>query len=111
MPDGATLDSQGRLWSALWDGFAVVRLGPDGSIAERIELPTGKVSSLTFGGDGLRDMYITTAGGQTALEGDTAAGALFRIRMDVPGVPEFLSRIQIPVHANRDRLQGVERAG
>ena len=42
MPDGATLDAQGRLWSALWDGFAVVCLRQDGSIAERIELPTGK---------------------------------------------------------------------
>ncbi len=42
MPDGATLDAQGRLWSALWDGFAVVRLREDGSVAERIELPTAK---------------------------------------------------------------------
>ncbi len=33
LPDGATLDSQGRLWSALWDGASVVRLDRDGSIA------------------------------------------------------------------------------
>lgn len=95
MPDGATLDAQGRLWSALWDGFAVVRLGEDGSIAERIELPTGKVSSVTFGGDNLKDMYITTAGGHAPSEGDAAAGALFRVRMDVGGVPEFFSRIEL----------------
>lgn len=107
MPDGATLDAQGRLWSALWDGFAVVRLGEDGSVAERIELPTGKVSSVTFGGDDLKDMYITTAGGQAPSEGDTAAGALFRVRMEVAGVPEFFSRIEVPVQNRKDLLQGV----
>lgn len=96
LPDGATLDSQGRLWSALWDGFAVVRLRDDGSVAERIVLPTGKVSSVTLGGDDLRDMYITTAGGNIAREDDTAAGALFRVRADIAGVPEFLSRIEVP---------------
>jgi len=98
-PDGATLDSQGRLWSAVWDGFGVVRLREDGSVAERIALPTGKVSSVTFGGDDLSDMYITTASGNMPRQGDTAAGALFRVRMDIPGVPEFFSRIQIPVNA------------
>jgi D-xylonolactonase len=111
MPDGATLDSQGRLWSALWDGFAVARLAPDGSVAERIELPTGKVSSVTFGGDDLRDMYITTAGGQAAPPSDSAAGALFRVRLDVPGVPEFFSRIEVPAQAARESLEGVKRAG
>lgn len=102
MPDGATLDSEGRLWSALWDGFAVVRLAEDGSIAERIELPTGKVSSVTFGGDGLKELYITTAGGNAAAETDPAAGALFRVRMDVAGVPEFFSRIEVPVKQRND---------
>jgi D-xylonolactonase len=99
MPDGATLDSQGRLWSALWDGSAVVRLRNDGLVAERIELPTGKVSSVSFGGEDMQDMYVTTAGGNTPGDGDTAAGALFRVRMDVAGVPEFFSRIKIPAYA------------
>jgi sugar lactone lactonase YvrE len=107
MPDGATLDAQGRLWSALWDGFAVVRLRDNGSVADRIELPTGKVSSVTFGGDGLQDMYITTAGGHAPQQGDDAAGALFRVRMDVAGVPEFFSRIQLPAQRRKDSPQGV----
>jgi sugar lactone lactonase YvrE len=102
MPDGATLDSRGRLWSALWDGASVVRLREDGSVAERIALPTGKVSSVTFGGDDYRDLYITTAGGNAPQPGDTMAGGLFRVRMDVAGMPEFLSRIEVPVHAAGD---------
>ena len=102
MPDGATLDSQGRLWTALWDGFAVVRLREDGSVAERIQLPTGKVSSVTFGGSDLKDLYITTARGQAWTVGDAAAGALFRVKMDVPGVPEFFSHVGVPLQNRRD---------
>jgi D-xylonolactonase len=96
LPDGATLDSRGRLWSALWNGFAVVRLQEDGAIAERITLPTGQVSSVTFGGQDLKDMYITTAGGNNPAEGDATAGALFRVRTEIAGVPEFFSRIEFP---------------
>jgi D-xylonolactonase len=42
MPDGATVDKEGRLWSALWDGGAVVRLGADGHIEERLPIPARK---------------------------------------------------------------------
>jgi D-xylono/L-arabinono-1,4-lactonase len=100
MPDGATLDSKGRLWSALWNGAAIVRLHDDGSVAERISLPTQKVSSLTFAGDDFTDIYVTTAGGNSPQEGDTAAGALFRVNADIPGLPEFFSRIAVPTSAS-----------
>ena len=33
LPDGATLDAEGRLWCALWDGASIVRLSTDGKIA------------------------------------------------------------------------------
>ena len=95
MPDGATLDSAGRLWSALWDGASIVRLEGDGSVAERISLPTTKVSSLTFAGDDYTDIYITTAGGNSPPPGDTAAGALFRVKAEIPGLPEFFSRVNL----------------
>jgi len=96
LPDGATLDAEGRLWCALWDGACIVRLHADGSIAERIELPTRKVSSLTFGGDDYTDIYITTAGGNTKESGDPLAGALFRIKAQSPGISEYVSRIKAP---------------
>jgi D-xylonolactonase len=99
LPDGATLDSQGRLWCALWDGASIARLSADGKIAERINLPTPQVSSLTFGGDDNSDIYITTAGGSTSGGHDPVAGALFRIRAQVPGVPEFFSHIEVPAIA------------
>jgi D-xylonolactonase len=93
MPDGATVDKEGRLWSALWDGGAVVRLGADGHIEERLPIPARKASSVTFGGSDYTDMYITTAGGNLKQADGRFAGALFRSKRIVAGVPEYCSRI------------------
>jgi D-xylonolactonase len=95
-PDGAALDSAGCLWSAIWNGSCLVRLSADGRIDRKIAIPARKTSSLTFGGEGYSDIYITTAGGNTKEEDGRLAGALFRIRAQPPGLPEFFSRIQDP---------------
>jgi D-xylonolactonase len=92
-PDGATLDGEGRLWSALWDGASIVRMHADGTIERRITLPVRKVSSLTFGGADYSDLYITTAGGDTRDKDGALAGALFRLRGESRGVPGFFSRV------------------
>jgi D-xylonolactonase len=95
-PDGAALDSAGCLWSAIWNGSCLVRLSADGRIDRKIAIPARKTSSLTFGGEGYSDIYITTAGGNTKEEDGRLAGVLFRIRAQPPGLPEFFSRIQDP---------------
>jgi D-xylonolactonase len=92
-PDGMTVDAEGFVWSAIWDGSCLVRLAPDGSEDRRTMFPAKKVSSVIFGGEDYRDLYITTAGGQNKEAEGHGAGALFRVRSDVPGVPEFLSRV------------------
>ncbi len=95
-PDGATLDAGGRLWSALWDGAGIVRLSPEGLIDRRIPLPARKTSSLAFGGEDYSDIYIATAGGNTKGEDGALAGALFRLKGQGRGVPEFFSRVRVP---------------
>jgi D-xylonolactonase len=94
LPDGMTVDAEGDVWSARWDGGQLVRLAADGSVAQRIDFPARKVSSVVFGGPSYEDMYVTTAGGgEKATEG-AGAGALFRLRLPgVRGRPEFFSRI------------------
>ena len=96
LPDGLTLDAEGRVWTALWDGSSVARLLPTGEVDRRISLPTRKVSSLTFGGPELQDMYITTAGGHTKEEDGDSAGGLFCAKEQVCGISEFFSHIRIP---------------
>jgi D-xylonolactonase len=95
-PDGMTVDAEGCVWSARWDGGCVVRYDPEGAEMARIRLPTRKVSSVTFGGDEYTEMYITTAGGRDRAANGEKAGALFRVATDVKGVPEFVSRVRTP---------------
>ena len=96
LPDGATIDAEGHLWSALWEGSCIVRLDVNGGMETRIPVPARKVTSLTFGGPDLRDIYITTAGGDNRKQDGPLAGSLFRVRSEIPGCPEFFSRIAVP---------------
>jgi sugar lactone lactonase YvrE len=60
--DGMTIDSEGMLWIAHCNGHCIRRWNPaNGEILETFELPVPKVTSLTFGGQNLDTLYITTA--------------------------------------------------
>ena len=103
MPDGLTVDEEGYVWSARWDGGCLVRYSPDGEEVARIHFPARKVSSVTFGGENYEQAYVTTALGEPLAAGESVAdrreeegagaGALFRVELGVSGVPEFRSRI------------------
>lgn len=94
VPDGMTVDAEGYVWSARWDGYRLTRYAPDGSEERRVLFPAKKVSSVTFGGPDYMDMYVTTAGGNNKAENGPGAGALFRLRLGIQGLPEFPSRIR-----------------
>jgi D-xylonolactonase len=93
MPDGMTVDAEGYVWSARWDGGCLVRYAPDGTEERRIAFPARKVSSVTFGGPEYTDIYVTTAGGDNKAAEGWGAGALFRLNLGIRGLPEFRSRI------------------
>ncbi|MDX3854450.1 SMP-30/gluconolactonase/LRE family protein [Streptomyces sp. AK02-01A] len=61
VPDGLTVDADGCVWAALWDGGQIRRYTPDGALDRTVELPVRRPTSCAFGGPGLRDLYITTA--------------------------------------------------
>jgi len=94
-PDGMTVDSEGYIWSARWDGGCLVRYAPDGTEDLRIDFPAKKVSSVIFGGEDYTDIYVTTAGGNNKEVEGPGAGALFRLNLGIRGMPEFLSRIGV----------------
>ncbi len=61
-PDGMTIDREGMLWIAHWDGWQVTRWDPGaGTQLLSLSLPVARVTSCTFGGADFQDLYITTA--------------------------------------------------
>ncbi|HBD85458.1 MAG TPA: gluconolaconase [Dehalococcoidia bacterium] len=93
IPDGMTVDAEGYVWGARWDGSSLYRYNPDGEQVVQIQFPAKKVSSVIFGGVDLTDMYVTTAGGGNKAEEGPGAGGLFRVNVGIQGKPEFLSRV------------------
>lgn len=93
LPDGMTVDAEGYLWSACWDGWSLLRIAPDGSVVRRIRFPAKQVSSVIFGGEDYSEAYVTTAGGEDKIANGPGAGALYRLCLGVRGLPEFPSRV------------------
>ena len=85
-PDGMTVDSEGCLWIAFWDGWCIRRFSPEGERLETVRMPVSKPTSCAFGAPGLDRLYVTSASiglDAEALEMQPNAGGLF---MFTPGV-------------------------
>lgn len=93
LPDGMTVDAEGCIWVALYFGGAVHRYHPDGTLVGIVTLPVSRVTSCTFGGPDLADLYITTADHRLHPDGrshEPQAGFLFRCRPGVCGLPSHM---------------------
>ncbi|MFA9478182.1 SMP-30/gluconolactonase/LRE family protein [Phycisphaerales bacterium AB-hyl4] len=96
LPDGMIVDEYGDIWSAHFGGHGIYRYNTaTGQLKQKIELPARNVTSLTFAGDDLQDVYVTTALGSDKAEAGEHAGALLHFRAPVPGRHEFFSRIGV----------------
>lgn len=60
-PGGLAVDAEGGVWVTIWDGWRINRYRPDGGIDRSIDLPVPRPTSLSFGGEDLKTLYITTA--------------------------------------------------
>lgn len=89
-PDGIAIDAQGLLWVASARGGCVARMTPDGEIDRIVDVPAQTVTSLCFGGDEGRDLYVVTADNTEAPD---RGGTIFRIPVDVAGAPVHPARI------------------
>ena len=91
VPDGLTVDAEGYIWSAKWDGWKVVRYAPDGSVDLEVHLSVQRPTSCTFGGSDLKQLFITSASTgltETELQDQPLAGSVFVVDTDIPGISE-----------------------
>ena len=91
VPDGLTVDSQGFVWVAFYDGWKIVRYKPDGEVDMLIEMPVARPTCPAFGGEDLDELYITTAIdglSPVELEKQPMAGDLFMLKAGIKGLPE-----------------------
>ena len=89
-----TVDADGNIWSARWDGHGIYKYNPMGKLIGKVEFPVRKVSSVTFGGPDYAVAYATTAGGgERGSNEGFLAGSLFRVDLRSRGRAPFRSRI------------------
>jgi sugar lactone lactonase YvrE len=90
IPDGATVDAEGHVWSAICEGAKLVRFRPDGGIERMVEMPLKLPGSVMFGGANLDKLYVPTLSpaflGRPA---DPLDGSTFVIEgLGIRGLPE-----------------------
>lgn len=92
VPDGLAVAADGSVWVALARGGAVLALEPDGTERTRLPVPLPMVTSVCFGGDDLRDLYVVTGSRGGPSE---RCGTVYRTRVDVPGLLRPLARVTL----------------
>lgn len=89
-PDGAAVDEEGAYWSCGVSAGVINRLGPDGTLLEKIPLPVPTPTMCCFGGADLKTLFITSLRVGVALDvldRYPLTGTLLAMRTDVVGVP------------------------
>ncbi|XP_011208874.2 regucalcin isoform X3 [Bactrocera dorsalis] len=62
MPDGMTIDTEGNIYVATFNGHTVYKINPSTQeVLLAIKLPTKQITSVAFGGPNLDILYVTTA--------------------------------------------------
>lgn len=88
--DGLTVDSEGGVWCAIWDGWCVRRYSPNGDLDRTIDMPVPRPTSVCFGGPDMKTLFITSA--RTRLPASTLSesplsGGLFAFKPGEHGLP------------------------
>jgi L-arabinonolactonase len=93
-PDGSIVDADGCLWNAAWGAGTVRRYRPDGALDLEVSVPAKNPTCPVFGGDGLTELYITTARQDMSdeeLARTPEAGGVYRAAIaGVAGLPDAL---------------------
>ncbi|GBP54105.1 Regucalcin [Eumeta japonica] len=89
VPDGMTIDTDGNLWVAVFDGSSLLKVDPrTEKLLQKIPIPALQVTSATFGGPNLDILFVTTASINIKGVQEPPCGATFMITgLGVKGHP------------------------
>lgn len=88
VPDGLTVDADGCVWVALWDGGAIRRYTPEGRLDRTVALPVSRPTACVLGGADLSDLYVTTARTGTDPAAEPLAGSVLVLPGAGRGLPQ-----------------------
>jgi len=91
--DGLVVAEDGSVWVACAGRGGVQVLAADATLTRFIEIPKPMCTSLCLGGSDLQDLYIVCGSRGTDSEN---AGAVYKVRVDVAGVPVAPARVALP---------------
>lgn len=87
-PDGAGMDEAGYYWSAGVSAGCLNRFAPDGTLVEKIPVPTPSPTMCCFGGEDRKTLFITSHRERPGVaQTHPTAGGVFTCRVEVAGVP------------------------
>lgn len=96
-PDGMAVDAAGCLWVATFGGWRIDRFDAAGGKLGEVRFPCANVTKLAFGGGDLCTVYASTARkglSSEELAAQPLAGGLFSFRVETPGLPQHLLRLE-----------------
>jgi len=91
-PDGATVDAEGYVWSARWEGGCVLRFDPKGRLDRIVPMPVTRPTCVVFGGAKLDTIYVTSSAANLPVEvlkQHPLSGGVFCFDPHVAGLPKY----------------------
>ena len=92
LPDGLAVATDESVWVGVAHAGQVVVFESNGKLRSRIDFPVPMVTSLCFGGDDMRDVFVASGSDGS---GHLDAGTIFRLRSDVPGITVAPARVKL----------------
>ena len=91
VPDGATVDEEGFVWTTQYGGACVTRSDPAGRVVRTIPLPMTQPTCCAFGGAKMGTLFVSSASQNmdaATMAAEPMAGALVAIEVGVRGLLE-----------------------
>ncbi|KAL2645220.1 hypothetical protein R1flu_012807 [Riccia fluitans] len=85
VPDGATIDQEGYLWTCFFDGHKMARISPDGTVDRVYDLPVKRPTQPCWYGDKLDTLLITSASKDVNITNCPESGNILKVHVGVQG--------------------------